>query len=430
MKNSLVIRLPLNDLDASSSVSWMLFDQQGQCLDNGNTLIEQLKAEVDVDEDVDIVVIAPAESLLLTEVSIPSKQMRQIKQALPFVVEELIADDIENVHMAIPASLDPEAETLEVAVLAHRLLIHWLDVLHSNQLPPASIVIDSLCLPLEENGWSLLIDNDRLLIRSGEFSAMVVAMPDVELVFAALVKTFKSTDNPLMPKINVISSAHSETGQKLSAQMVAYLRKYYAEFEIKESLYQESIGQIISAACHDQKSTAMNLLQGGYAVARNREGTSKRWLLAASIAAVGLVGYLCLSVLGGWYFSTQAKALDQQSIALYKQLFPQERRIVSPRKQLQNHLRLAESSQNSSFLGLLAETSKQLAGSEDKLDTSVNQLRFDSDRGDLQLELKVRSLDQLAQLKQQLANAGLKADINSASEQDNVVVGRIAVRKL
>ncbi len=97
---------------------------------------------------------------------------------------------------------------------------------------------------------------------------------------------------------------------------------------------------------------------------------------------------------------------------------------------MQNYLRISGTSTNTAFLALLAETAKQLGNQDSDLALTVNQLRFDSERGDLQFEVQSQSLDQLDQLKQQLANAGLQVDISSATEQDNIVMGRIVVRSL
>ncbi len=435
MKDRVVIRLPQAELTSSTAVEWIMFDRLGQRIDSDVSNIDQLAERIpNLGDDADVTAIIPDEFVLLTQVSIPSTQMRQIKQALPFMVEELIADDIEDVHIAITEQFDPSQKIVNAAVVQHTLLINWLDVLLSHGISASCIAIDSLCLPFDPNTWTLLADGDRLLIRTDEYAGMAIAAEDFELVFNGLMEQLhvdnESSHIVIKPQFNIVSSAQQQSDQALCSTLVAYLQDNYPDHDVKESFYQESLTEIISTAWFNQPAKGINLLQGGYSVSENNVNSWQRWKLTASIAAVGIISYLLLTLGSGWYFSSQAKHYEQQSVTLYKQLFPNERRIVSPKKQMQNYLRISGTSTNTAFLALLAETAKQLGNQDSDLALSVNQLRFDSERGDLQFEVQSQSLDQLDQLKQQLANAGLQVDISSATEQDNIVMGRIVVRSL
>lgn len=435
MKYSLVIRLPQAQIDHNTLVEWLLFDEQLQKTDGTVTVLSDIAdAVAEHIEQYDVYVIAPAEDVLLTRVSIPSNQLKQVKQALPFMVEESLACDIETVHLALAENLDLNGGHIDVAVVAHSVLIHWLDMLHSNNLSPRAITVDVLCVPRDELSWSLVVDKQRLLIRTADDAGAACEITDIEMILSAMLRQCSSDidqSGDIKPSIKLIDTRHAERASSLMVKVADYIHNNFPEFEVKQTQYQEESSELL--ACHYLREfdSTLNLLQGGYRVRSNTDTGFKRWSLVASIAAIGVASYLLVSLASGFYFSQQAKQLDSEAIALYKQLFPNEQRIVSPKKQMQNHLRLMGTSGGTEgFMPLVAQTAKQFAGASANEQLAVQQLRFDSDRNDLQLEVQGQSIEQLDQFKQLLADSGLSVDISSATEQDNRVVGRLIVRKM
>jgi general secretion pathway protein L len=429
MSEQLVIRLAETGLNSDQQVDWSLYSAAGQKLHHGHSALVDLAGEAaELSAQFEITVIVPGESILLTTALVPSKQLRQIKQALPFMVEELIADDIDSVHIALPTQIDTSGNIIPVAIVSHRVIVDWLDELHSNRLSPAKIVSDVLCLPLQQNTITLLLDQHNVLIRSGDYAGMVVQLDDFKLVFGGLLNDLHPVGS-VAPRcaINLLYSSQQDTSS--AEQLTAQLRSHHPDFEIKASQYDDSAFDIIANAAVMPSASVINLLQGGYAVDKPHSNHWQRWRLAASVAAIGVAIYLFTALSAGWYFEQQADRLDQNAISLYKQLFPNERRIVSPKKQMQNHLRLQGGGSNSHFLQLLADTAQQLSANEPR-QLLVEALRFDSSLGDLVFQVQSPSIENLDKIKQQLAQHGLAVDINSATEQDDHVVGRFAVRRL
>ncbi len=59
---------------------------------------------------------------------------------------------------------------------------------------------------------------------------------------------------------------------------------------------------------------------------------------------------------------------------------------------------------------------------------TIEQLRFEGKRSELELELKTQSIEQLDKFKQSLTKAGLQADISSANESDGGILGRVKIK--
>src|SRR5205809_607323 len=101
----LVIQLPSAQVQAETELFWCVFSAGGEVQASRRTTLAVLQhALADVFEAGETWVLVPGELVTLTAVNIPSRQLRQIKQALPYMVEELIADNIEEVHLALPAA--------------------------------------------------------------------------------------------------------------------------------------------------------------------------------------------------------------------------------------------------------------------------------------------------------------------------------------
>src|SRR5690348_11441902 len=103
MTQHLVIQLDSARIDADSMIGWYLFDTAQRLERSGQTPLGELQNELGgAFREGETLVLVPGGLVFLTAARIPSRQVRQIKQALPYMVEELIADNIEDVHLAIP----------------------------------------------------------------------------------------------------------------------------------------------------------------------------------------------------------------------------------------------------------------------------------------------------------------------------------------
>lgn len=430
MSEQLIIRFIESSVDAASTVTWHLLNSQGQHIDDGCSALSTIVDKLKEFNQVYISVIVPAESTLLATVSVPSTQLKQVKRALPFVLEELVTEDIESLHIATAQPLKITQGQVDVAAIAHQTLVDWLDQLHSCGLSPDNIIVDVLSVPREENAISILLDGMRVLIRSGDYSGLVVSVNNFDLVFtAAIAQQLNQTDISIKPTIKLLSTADNNDNTVLD-KIRSFIQTSHPECEVQETEYSESTDELLAVSGCYQGANTLNFLQGGYAVNREQQSGWHQWRLPAAVAGISVLAYLLITLASGLYFDQQAEKLERQSMALYKQLFPNERRVVSPKKQMQNHLRTSQVINEGNFLQLLADTAGQLAGPDNGQSLTVEQMRYDGKNGQLQIEVKGQSIDQFDKLKQKLSDHGLQMDINSAIEQDNTVLGKLVVRAL
>jgi len=116
----------------------------------------------------------------LTQVNIPSQNRKNQLLAIPFALEDALADDIEELHFA--AGTRQSDNRIPVITINRGLLEDIIaDFIH------AGVVIDAVCadllaLPLNNNQWTLLLDNERALIKTVSFSGYYCDL-DILLVF-------------------------------------------------------------------------------------------------------------------------------------------------------------------------------------------------------------------------------------------------------
>lgn len=117
--------------------------------------------------DAPATVLVPSESVLLLAVDLPIANRAKRIAALPFAIEDRIADPIDAVHMALGAEIAPQRYL--VAVVRHALMLQWVEAADAAGLGHAAMVPDALALPVPEAGeWSAEAGDGRVLVRTGD----------------------------------------------------------------------------------------------------------------------------------------------------------------------------------------------------------------------------------------------------------------------
>lgn len=409
MNDTVIIRISSLAITDTSEVDWFLF-VDNTLYDRGqsalNTLFEQLQTMIT--GPLKVQVIIPTDAVLLTKVNIPSKNVHHIKQALPFLVEELILEEIEQVHMALaPRASDAQGGDIHVAVINHNFLINLLDVFIHQKLQPQLVTLDSLCLP-DTTFPYLLVDGKTLHICKQPYLSFCCPVEDC----SAFIDDLRHETGGL-----------EHVALYLSSEQSAELIPGYDSMNV--TVFKESISEVMAVSLQRQLAP-FNLLQGGYKpVEAGKTIASGPVHFFGGIAAALLI-FMTYHLLAGWYFSYRADQVYQDTVNYYKKLIPNERRVISPRRQLQTHLNNGKAS-SASFLNLLGRFSEEFKAFSQNNALSVSELRFSQVDQKLFFDLKGESIEQLDQLKQRLDLVGLQATIGSARVQGDIVLGDLVV---
>lgn len=120
------------------------------------------------------VLAVPTEAVLLLGVDLPLAARRQRLAALPFAVEDRIADPLAAVHVALGAEIAPQVHL--AAVVDRGVMAAWVAAFAAAGLGHAAIVPDALLLPPPSAGsWSLAAAGTRVVVRTDTGTGFAVA---------------------------------------------------------------------------------------------------------------------------------------------------------------------------------------------------------------------------------------------------------------
>ncbi len=321
MAEYLVIRL---DQDRDKAAHWIAVD------DNGTRVSPPVtgplsEARKDL-RDRAVIVLVPATTVLTTSADVPIRGGSRLQSALPFALEESVADDVENLHFA--AGVRQENGSLPVAVVTHELMQDWLQRLEEADITAAKLVPENHGLARIPGTLSMLVDDEQFMFNDGE---------DTEFVMQGI----KPGD--LLAVAGLLGDADDEAGEQASGHhLLVYCQpgdeeRFRHDWNaLRHELASVDInllpdGVLPRLAVTVASGRGINLLQGRYGVKAEIGAMFRPWRYAAMLLlALGVIGVAGKGV-DYYRLSLEEDALRQQFTSEYRQMRPDDtREIVDP----------------------------------------------------------------------------------------------------
>lgn len=318
MAEFLVIRL---GVDREQAASWIAVDSNGTRTSQPVTG-PLASAALDVG-DRNVIVLVPATTVLTTTVDIPIKGGSRLRAALPFALEEQLADDIDDLHFA--AGARREGGQVPVAVVAHEQMSEWLGRLDEAGLSASGIVAENYGLARIPGTMSLMAAENQIMFNDGADNEFVLqgAMPSDAL---AVVGALEESDNEDQAPGHLLVYCSPDDEQRFQHDWNS-LRHELASVDV--NLLPD--GVLPRLAVTVAAGNGVNLLQGRYGPKTEVAALFRPWRYAAIL-------FLTLGVLvfGGkvadYYRLTQEEvALKAQFAQVYQSIRPNDQReVVDP----------------------------------------------------------------------------------------------------
>jgi len=369
--------------------------------------VHERYADAAVDAGGRVIALAPGADVLLTETNLPTRNRKRMLTAVPFALEEQLISDIDNLHFAIGPAV--AGQPVPVAVVDRARMQTWLASLQQAGVQPELLIPEVLAVPYAAGTWSVLLEAHQALVRTGLYQGFAA---EPELLEALLGSALDAAGDTPPAHIAVYGSAGPELKALAAARELALIEHPLTDVP---ALLSHHINEVAS----------INLLQGSFSRNEQLQRLWRPWRLTAALAALWL-----LVLVGGrmveYYQLTAARdALRDDILSLYKQTFPQDRSVRDPHVQMERHLAEMQSGGTSAgLLDLLARSGPALKATE-----ALELKALRSQGGELELELSIKDLQALDDLKQRLSdNTELSVDIVSATARDGKVEGRLKIR--
>lgn len=365
-----------NRLGAESQVYWLPGEGDGGWMSLASCA-EQAPAAVTL--------VLPAEVCSAVAVNLPTRKARWISQALAYAVEELLAENVDDLHLTHGDALDDGRR--RVIAVRRQLLADWLADLQAQGLTIVAIHVDADLLP--RDGTQLMVIGTRALLGGAQ---------EARLAFDLQQWPHLAGQCP--------SPRHGHGTPDEAPPLLD-------DYQPVDDPY-----RFLAAG----RAAALNLAQGDFAVKAAGSGLG-RWKPALVVLALVLAVQLIFNLVQAWSLESQAERYAQSSRALYSELFPEDRRIVNLRAQFDEHIG-QRAGGPSGFMRLLDEVA--LAMSEG-VAVTVSQLDYNQARGDLALQVRASDFATLEQLRQRLGETAENVQLGSASRDGDAVSARVVV---
>lgn len=406
--------------------NWVLLDASGDAQARGTADrkedIEQTLAQNDL-ENVLLVGLIPGEEALFCVADIPAKQTRFVHQALPYAVEEQIAQDIESVHLSLGNRTE---KGFRVAAVDHDRMAEWVAMFSGwEHLKLEAIYPDAGLLPITEGGWSICLDGETAMLASdqGEWLsvqarnlamfAQTLALPPSDEVVAEVPVTVYGTEQEF-------AHQQADLGElKASGRLI-----------VREETLELMPLELLAHSHHHHLCQPINLCQGEYGIRSGKASVLSVWKPLIAVASVWFVVQIGVELGMGFYHQQKADETREEAMAIYRQAFPNDTRTHAGnvRRVVQGQLRQMQSDgPETGFITLMKYTGDQYSRIPDAGSVMFNSVNYSSNRGELVVDVRADSYSKLSALRNGLTSQGLKAEIGSVVNEADGARGRLTV---
>lgn len=376
--------------EGTEYLEWVLTDSSHSAFQKGEGPLDALTPLISGHQ---IIGVVASEQVLLTNTDLEFTQASKLRKAIPYALEDNLSEDVESLHFALGKI---ETGNTQVAIINDERLAGWKADFEAAGLHFRAIVPDLLLLPIEENSWSLLVAEERVLVRTGEFSGFTAEREGLEEFIMAILQ------NETMPEsISVWYCGKTPKPMKWSNAAPPVTTPPCPH------------GPLALLATHWDPRQSLNLLQGSHSGEPELGKLLKPWRWVAVLFVLWMGVLFTGQVLEKNELQARQAELNKQMASIYRQTFPEARKVVNPRVQMEQKLRELKGGGNSSesdFMPLLAQSTSVLSKHSSVL---LNNINFRSKR--LTLHVSGKNLSDLDNLKNDIAGiAGLKAELAAA----------------
>lgn len=335
--------------------------------------------------------VLPAKYFSFFVVELPSVKTHWLRQAVAYAVEELIAESVDDMHFAISKAL--HKGFYSVVAVRKQALDVCLKFFEARAIDIASIYVDSDLLPKDEN---YVFFHEQILF-SGRDGARGSFERDEWSFFKGYFSSYRLLSH-----------------QQESLPTVPPGDASLASAAIGDASY-------VFLAAH--LSFATNIAQGEFSL----RGFGDSLGLWRAVVFTG-VFFLCLAAtfnyLSARYLEGLATKYDGESMIAYRKAFPEDRRIVSLRAQLDQHLGELKKEGRASAVMVMAEISSAIGEIP-----SLEIVNFAWSMEKEEATLMVRSADfsDLERLRNELVGKGYITKMSSASKDEGRAIAQFMI---
>ena len=374
-----------NELEAESFLSLKLNDDGGVQAPLGIRSVEEIKS---IQSNAKTIIMLSGEYCGFHEVALAYISESKARVALPYALEDQLAQPVKELHFAFDKSLYQNNQYL-VAVISRADLSAVMNHLEELNLPYQEITTAWFALEKGE----ICLNDEALLLHLDDFKG---ALPK-ELAE----KYLSSHQTSTLPIKGFTDSAD------------------FAKTQIRNLLSEPSQ---VWVAKRLLKKPYINFCQGEYKISKG-EGKPLFWYKAcAFVFGLWIFAAIAFDVTKVMMFNQKMALLDEKIKVIYQDFFPEATQVISPKFRIEQLLKSGRSEQADDFWRLVSK----LGQSFDPSLVTIKEMRFQNNR--LFVDLSSPDFAKLENYEKKLRNNQLLVEQTQASTKDGEVVATLELQ--
>jgi general secretion pathway protein L len=388
--------------EQQSTIPWVVWStEQQEVIASGEIAgWEHLDELVSYANQRPVFALLASNDVVLTQVDIPAGAERRLDTMLPYLVEDEVAQDVDNLHFTI---LSKQSGKAQVCAVERAWIQAVLQRFSSCGMLIKRILPDVLALPVNENSSAAVIDH-QWLIRHSQTEGAVVDASWLDLYLSSYLQNHEGW------KLDCYSSVPDSVVS-----------------EVWVPQPEEMTMALLAKGASDSK---INLLTGEFKPKSSWGKYWKIWQKTAITAAVLLVVVVAQQLLMVHKYEAQAQAYRDESERIFRQIFPGRNRIPTvsylKRQMTDEERRLSGGSSEEAMLSWLAALPSTLGQVKD---LEITSFKYDGQRGEVRIQARSSDFQPFEQARVKLAEK-FKVEQGQLNRNDKIVIGSFVLKRL
>ena len=352
----------------------------------------------------EVALLVAARECLDLWLKVPPMTTRRIRQAIPFIAEERVAQPIEAMHFALG---ERRAQRLRCIAISRTLLQTLLDTLGKYGISPSALYSDAALMRVKGEQICILKDGGRALVRTSDI-ATEVPLKRLPILLGALRRSTSESESEVFIEIA------DDDGEALS-ELIAQPGARIARRKLS--------GTCLTELLPGPEVWEVNLLTGEFEP-RASSPRNQPWSLPLAFATALIVVIVASDLVVGHLAQRQVSALVGEATGVYREAFPSAR---PSQEDLVQVVRREQGNTSQETLELLVILDRA-SGMFSAHGASVRSLSYQSGSGAIDVEVLVPGYDILDAIEGDAADSFGEISMLGATQTPDGVRARLRLR--
>lgn len=358
-----------------------------------------------------LVILAAATEINLTTIDLKAKSHKQMIAAVPYMLEEELSEDVEELHFALHTIDKNEGRQL-VGAISGALMTKLYAAISKHSYTSAAVVPQTLSIPHVDGTWSLFIQSEAATLRTGEFQGYGIDTVNLDEILSAETAVYRQQ--------------HDQ-----DAEIVEY------DFRVEE--HQDPLAESSTTLVAEGEALALigrywldhqemlNFLQGNYLIKSAMPGTMKLWAIAASLMLVSLLLFVTNMAISNQQLSNHSQHLGEAMNGIYAEIFQDEPAgdaAAAMRKKLLS-LQGSRGGPVTPFFSFVAAS-----GSVILKDQQSRIVRMSYNNKRMEIDVETTAFDKLEALQQKIGSDTIIVDLKAVTNNSGKIKGRLVLAEV